>query len=48
MAKVVRYCKLEEEHSGENSFDVSRPNVMSNPYTHIKREKTVLTFLVLM
>ena len=46
MAKVVRYCKLEEEHSGENSFDVSRPNVMSNPYTHIKSKKTLAKYVV--
>ena len=46
MAKVVRYCKLEEEHSGENSFDVSRPNLMSNPYTHIKSKKTLAKYVV--
>lgn len=46
MAKVVRYCKLEEEHCGENCFDVSRPNVMSNPYTHIKSKKTLAKYVV--
>lgn len=40
MSKIVRYCKLKEEHSGPNAFDVSRPNVMGNPYTHIKDRQT--------
>lgn len=40
MAKVIRYCKLEEEHYGDNVFDVSRPNIFGNPYTHIKNKET--------
>lgn len=40
MAKAIRYCKLEEEHIGDNCFDISRPNVFGNPYTHIKNKKT--------
>ena len=40
MSKLIRYCKLKEEHSGDNVFDVSRPNIMGNPYTHIKNRKT--------
>jgi len=45
-ANVLRYCKLEEEHDGENAFDVSRPNILSNPYTHIKNKKTKAMFVV--
>jgi hypothetical protein len=41
MSQIIRYCKLEEEHSGENAFDVSRPNVLGNPYTHIKNKQTL-------
>lgn len=26
---------------GENVFDVSRPNILSNPFTHIKDKKTL-------
>lgn len=40
MAKLVRYCKLKEEHTGDNVFDVSRPNIFGNPYTHIKDKQT--------
>lgn len=40
MAKIIRYCKMYEQHSGPNAFDVSRPNVMGNPYTHIRDRDT--------
>lgn len=40
MAKITRYCKLKEEHSGSNAFDISRPNIFGNPYTHIKNRQT--------
>ena len=46
MSRVIRYCKLEEEHSGENSFAISRPNPLGNPYTHIKSKKTLATYVV--
>lgn len=40
MSKIIRYCKLNEEHYGDNVFDVSRPNIFGNPYTHIKSKET--------
>ena len=40
MSKIIRYCKLKEEHYGPNCFDVSRPNIFGNPYTHIKNRET--------
>ena len=40
MSKIVRYCKLKEEHNGDNAFDVSRPHIFGNPYTHIKNKET--------
>lgn len=40
MSKIIRYCKLTEEHYGDNVFDVSRPNIFGNPYTHIKNKET--------
>ena len=40
MSKIVRYCKLEEEHVGDNAFDVSRGGILGNPYTHIKDRAT--------
>lgn len=40
MSKAIRYCKLEEEHIGGNCFDVSRPNIFWNPYTHIRNKHT--------
>lgn len=41
MGKIIRYCKLNEERFGENVFDVSRPNIFGNPYTHIGNRKTL-------
>lgn len=40
MSKIIRYCKLSEEHYGDNVFDVSRPNIFGNPYTHIRNKET--------
>lgn len=40
MSKLVRYCKLTEDHVGDNAFDVSRVGVLGNPYTHIKDRDT--------
>ena len=40
MGKIVRYCKLTEDHVGENVFDVSRAGILGNPYTHIKDRST--------
>lgn len=40
MADVIRFCKLKESHNGPNVFDVSRPNIMGNPFTHIKDRTT--------
>ena len=40
MGKILRYCKLTEDHVGDNAFDVSRASVLGNPYTHIKERQT--------
>lgn len=40
MAKIIRYCVMEEEHNGENVFKVHRPFPFGNPYTHIKNKET--------
>lgn len=40
MGKILRYCKLTEDHVGENVFDVSRAGILGNPYTHIKDRST--------
>ena len=46
MGKITRYCKLSEEHVGENCFDVCRPSVLGNPYTHIRDRKTKAQIVV--
>ena len=46
MGKITRYCKLQEEHVGDNSFDVCRPSVLGNPYTHIRDKKTKAQIVV--
>ena len=40
MGKIIRYCKLTEDHVGDNAFDVSRGGILGNPYTHIKDRAT--------
>lgn len=40
MGKIIRYCKLTEDHVGDNAFDVSRAGILGNPYTHIKDRTT--------
>lgn len=46
MSRIIRYCKLNEEHSGDNAFDISRPNIFGNPYTHIGERKTLASVRV--
>ena len=46
MSKLIRYCKLVEDHIGPNSFDVSRCGILGNPYTHIKERNTKATVKV--
>ena len=46
MSKIIRYCKLNEEHVGNNVFDVSRPNIFGNPFTHIKNKSTLAQIVV--
>lgn len=46
MSKIIRYCKPNEEHVGENVFDVSRPNILGNPFTHIKNKSTLAQVVV--
>lgn len=46
MAGIIRYCKLEEERSGENVFDCARPSIFGNPYTHIKGKSTLASVTV--
>ena len=41
MAKATRVCKTDNPITGDNVFDISRPNTLSNPYTHIKSKKTL-------
>ena len=46
MSKIIRYCKLKEDHIGENVFDISRPNIFGNPYTHISGKSTLASVKV--
>lgn len=41
MARAERICKVDNDMQGDNVFDVSRPNPLSNPFTHIKEKKTL-------
>lgn len=46
MSKIIRYCKLKEDHIGDNVFDISRPNIFGNPFTHIKNKETLASVKV--
>lgn len=46
MAKINRYCVLNEEHEGDNAFRVHRGYILGNPYTHIKDKKTKAMIVV--
>lgn len=46
MSKIIRYCKLLEDHVGPNAFDVSRGGLLGNPYTHIKEHATKAKIIV--
>lgn len=39
MSKIVRYCVLEEEHTGENAFLCHRPYTFGNPFITDKKSK---------
>lgn len=34
---VIRFCKTNEEYYGDNVYDISRPNIFGNPFTHLKK-----------
>lgn len=39
MAKIIRFCVLEEEHNGENVFLCHRPYAFGNPFIVNKTSK---------
>lgn len=46
MAEIKRYCMSMEDHYGENAFEVCRPNIMGNPFTHLPKSKTKFKNLI--
>lgn len=41
------YNRNDEDHSGDgNNYPIYRPNILSNPYTHIKDRKTYANYVV--
>lgn len=38
--EIIVYNMHTEEHTGINSFDISRNGVLGNPYTHLKKDKS--------
>lgn len=43
---IIIYNKHNEEHYGDNVFDISRASVFGNPFTHIKSKETKAIFVV--
>ena len=46
MAGIHVYNKKNETHLGDNNYDITRPNILSNPYTHVKTGKTRAMYVV--
>lgn len=46
MSEAIRYCLTKEEHHGENVFNICRPNIMGNPFTHLSKTKAKNTIKV--
>ena len=40
MAGIHVYNKKDETHIGENNYDITRPSILSNPYSHLPENKT--------
>ena len=41
------YNRNDENHSGDkNNYPIYRPNILSNPYTHIKDKQTLASYVV--
>ena len=44
---IVVYNRNTENHSDDiNNYPIYRPNILSNPYTHIKDRKTLASYVV--
>lgn len=44
---IIVYNRNTENHTGEpNNYPIYRPNILSNPYTHIKDRKTLASHVV--
>ena len=46
MAGIHVYNRKNEQHVGEYNFPIYRPNILSNPFTHIKDKKTKAIYIV--
>lgn len=47
MAGIHLYNRTNEDHSNElNNYPIYRPNILGNPYTHIKDKKTKAIYVV--
>jgi len=43
---IVVYNRNTENHTGDkNNYPIYRPNILSNPYTHIKDRQTLATYV---
>ena len=44
---IIVYNRNNENHSGDkNNYPIYRPNILSNPYTHIKDRTTLASYVV--
>lgn len=43
---IIVYNRTREDHSKDlNNYPIFRPNILSNPYTHIKDKQTLAKFI---
>lgn len=46
MSGIHVYNRKNEQHVGECNIPIYRPNILSNPFTHIKDKKTKASYIV--
>ena len=41
---IKRYCLTTETHEGPNSYIISRPSILGNPYSHLPEDKCLAIY----
>jgi hypothetical protein len=41
---ITRFCLLNESHEGPNSYNICRPSILGNPYSHLPEDKCIALY----